>query len=364
MPTPMDLTAGPLEGEGQSLRSSPDQVRGDWFRPFEPLPWLRGGHAQTLAGNFWRRPSSTIPSETTPVEVDPANGSRVLCHCHWQPEAVRADRLTILLVHGLEGSSDSRYMLGIASEAWTAGCNVVRMNMRNCGGTDNWTPTLYHCGFSGDVEAVLRHLVNLHGLQCVAMAGYSMGGNLVLKLAGEFGDQAPKWLQAAVGVSPSVDLAATADALHDPSNRMYERHFLGNLMRRFRRKVELFPEIYSMASLGPIRTIREFDEKITARYSGFRGADDYYFRAASARVVRHIAIPTLVLHAKDDPFIRLLPESRADLAANPAIELIETAHGGHCAFLARKTKLEGERHWAESTLVRYLMAVAGHAHGG
>jgi hypothetical protein len=161
-----------------------------------------------------------------------------------------------------------------------------------------------------------------------------------------------------------VDLAASADALHDPSNRIYERHFLRNLMRRFRRKAELFPEIYSMAGLGPIRTIREFDEKITARYSGFRGADDYYFHAASARVVRQIAIPTLVLHAQDDPFIRLLPESRAGLAANPAVELIETAHGGHCAFLARETKLEGGRHWAESTLVRYLMAFAGHIHGG
>lgn len=362
MPTPMDLTAGPLEG--QSPRLSSNQVPRDWFRPFEPLPWLRGGHAQTLAGNFWRRLPATIPFEPTPVAVDPANGSRVLCLCHWQPEAVRGERLTILLVHGLEGSSDSRYMQGIASEAWAAGCNIILMNMRNCGGTDSWTPTLYHSGLSCDVEEVLRYFVGLHGLRRVAMAGYSMGGNLVLKLAGELGNQAPKWLLAAAGVCPAVDLAASADALHDPSNRIYERHFLRNLMRRFRRKAELFPEIYSMAGLGPIRTIREFDEKITARYSGFRGADDYYFHAASARVVRQIAIPTLVLHAQDDPFIRLLPESRAGLAANPAVELIETAHGGHCAFLARETKLEGGRHWAESTLVRYLMAFAGHIHGG
>jgi len=325
---------------------------------------LRGGHAQTLAGNFWRRPPFAIPFESTPVEVDPADGSRVLCHCHWQPETVRAERLTILLVHGLEGSSDSRYIQGITARAWAAGCNVIRLNMRNCGGTDSWTPTLYHSGFSCDVEAVLRHFVRLHGLQRVAMAGYSMGGNLVLKLAGELGPNAPKWLRAAVGVSPAVDLAASADALHDPSNRMYERHFLRNLMRRFRRKAELFPKLYSMAGLGSIRTIREFDEKITAPYSGFSGADDYYFRAASARVVRHIAIPTLVLHAQDDPFIRLLPESRADLAANPAVELIETAHGGHCAFLAKKTDPEAGRHWAETTLVRFVMAVMGHGDRG
>jgi predicted alpha/beta-fold hydrolase len=204
-----------------------------------------------------------------------------------------------------------------------------------------------------------------------------MGGNLVLKLAGELGDQAPAWLCAAVGVSPAIDLAASADALHEPSNRIYERHFLRNLMRRFRRKAGLFPSTYSLDRIETIRTIREFDDRITARYSGFTGADDYYYRAASARVVSRIAVPTLVIHALDDPFIRLTPESRAALQANPAVTLIETPHGGHCAFLAQ-TPRNGTprtpqpellsvpmrcRHWAEATLVRFLLAAAGQADG-
>ena len=357
--------------DGQRSRTEPG--RGTWFTSFEPLPWLRGGHAQTLAGNYWRRIPFEIPFESVAVEVDPTDGSKVLCHCHWQPEEVRADRLTILLVHGLEGSSHSQYIRGITGLAWNAGCNVIRMNMRNCGGTDTWSPTLYHSGLSDDVGAVLSHFVGFCGLRRVAMVGYSMGGNLVLKLAGEFGDRAPEWLLAAVGVSPAIDLAESADALHDPWNRMYEWHFLRNLMRRFRRKAELFPEIYSTNGTGSIRTIREFDARITAKYSGFSGADDYYFQAASARVVHRIAIPALVLHAVDDPFIRLVPSSREALLANPHVTLVETQHGGHCAFLQKTNGTHAEnsghvpqdcRHWAEATLVRYLMAVAGQDHGG
>jgi predicted alpha/beta-fold hydrolase len=360
-------------------RDAQNSLRSSWFFPYQPINLLRSGHAQTLAGNFWRRSedaSSPITPkavvEAIPVEVDPADGSRVLCQCLWQPEPVRAGRMTILLVHGLEGSSESRYMQGISQLAWNAGCNVIRMNMRNCGGTEQWTPTLYHSGLSSDIWAVLQHFVEIHGLRRVGMAGYSMGGNLVLKLAGELGSEAPDWLMGAVGVSPATDLAPSADALHEPANRFYEWHFLRNLMRRFRRKVELYPQRYSLSEIGPVRTIREFDQQITARYSGFRDADDYYYRASSARVVSKIAIPTLVLHALDDPFIRMMPETRQTLLNHPKIELIETAQGGHCAFLARKGIPSAvapddpvaigreSRHWAEAILVRFLMATVGH----
>ena len=375
-----DAVVEPATALVNAVRPDPD-----WFLPFERLPLLRGGHAQTLAGNYWRRPAFTVPFEAQAVEVDPADGSRVLCHCHWQPEAVRAGRLTILLVHGLEGSSDSQYILGITARAWSAGCNVIRMNMRNCGGTEAWTPTLYHSGLSADVGVVLHHFARLHGLRRVAMAGYSMGGNLVLKLAGELAgelaSQAPDWLMAAVGVSPAADLAACADALHEPANRMYEAHFLRNLMRRFRRKTQLFPEQFRSQGMGPVRSLREFDDKITARFCGFTSADDYYFRSSGARVASRIALPTLVIHAWDDPFIRMLAETRAALAGNPAVDLIETRHGGHCAFLAKMPKkaasqnsepgrgplaawgMQPARHWAEATLIRFLMATVGHGDG-
>lgn len=320
------------------------------LRPFEPRRGLSNGHLQTILGNYLPRPAFRCESIAEQVEVDPTDGSRVMCYCDWQVEEVRANRLTIILVHGLEGSSESRYIKGIAGRAWAAGCNVVRMNMRNCGNTDALTPTLYHSGLSSDVGAVMRHYGRKYGLDRVALVGYSMGGNLVLKLAGEWGGGRP--LCAVATVCPAIDLGAGADALHEPANRIYEWHFLRGLMRRYRRKAELYPHIYRANGIGPIRSLRQFDDQIVAPHCGFRDADDYYYRAASARVVDKIAVPTLIIQAVDDPFVRLVPETRAALLANPNVLLVETQHGGHCAYLSRD---RGEDiHWAEASLVRFL----------
>jgi len=323
-----------------------------WYEAFEPHPWLTNGHLQTIVGNFLPRPAFRLDTSTETVEVDAADGSRVLCHCNWQPETVRASRLTTVLVHGLEGSSDSRYMRGITMRAFAAGMNVVRMNMRNCGGSDALTPTLYHSGRSADLGAVIRHFAARFGLQRVSLVGYSMGGNMVLKLAGEWGAQSP--LVAVATVCPAIDLALGADALHERANRIYERRFLRGLRSRMRHKAALFPAIYQIDGIGPIRSIREFDQKIVARYCGFRDADDYYYRAASARVIDGIAVPTLILCAEDDPFIRLSPETRARILSNSHIQFIETRHGGHCAYLARRS---ADLHWAEATVIRFLQAV-------
>ncbi len=321
------------------------------LHPFEPRRGLSNGHLQTIVGNYLPRPPFLCNSVAETVEVDPADGSRVVCYCDWQPQPERTSRLTVILVHGLEGSSESQYIKGIASRAWTAGCNVVRMNMRNCGGTDELTPTLYHSGLSGDVGAVIRHYAGQFGLERVALVGYSMGGNLVLKLAGEWGSNAP--LCAVATVCPAIDLAAGSNALHEPANRLYEWHFLRRLMQRYRRKAALFPQIYGTGEVGPIRSLRQFDNVIVARYCGFRDADDYYYRAASARVVDKIVVPTLIIRAEDDPFVRLTPETRASLIENPNILLVETRHGGHCAYLSRDRG--DDIHWAEVNVVRYLM---------
>ncbi len=329
-------------------------ARPDWLTPFEPNPWLANGHLQTIVGNFLPRPPFLLPSVPETVEVDPADGSRVLCHCHWQPEAVRASRLTAVLLHGLNGSSDSRYIRGIAALAWDAGMNVVRMNMRNCGGSDALTPTLYHSGRSADVGAVVRHFAERFSLERVALVGYSMGGNVMLKLAGEWGNRAP--LVAVATVCPAIDLAAGSNALHEAQNRVYERHFLRALMQRFHQKAAIFPEVYGKGRVGPVRSIRDFDQKIVARYCGFQDADDYYYRAAAARVIDRVAVPTLVLIAQDDPFIRFYPETRARILANPFIDFVEPRHGGHCAFLSRRSP-DGV-HWGEVTVVRYLQAVS------
>jgi uncharacterized protein len=325
-----------------------------WLTSFAPRRGLSNGHLQTIVGNFLPRPPFRVPSTPETVRVDHADGSRVLCHCHWQPEPYRAGRLTLVLVHGLEGSSDSRYMLGISARAWAAGMNVVRMNMRNCGGSETLTPGLYHSGLSSDVGAVVEHFAGKYALTRVALVGYSMGGNLVLKLAGEWGARSP--LVAVATVCPAVDLAAGSDALHEPVNRVYEWHFVRNMMRRYRRKAALFPAIYRTAGIDPIRSIREFDDKIVAPYCGFLDADDYYHRAAAAKILDRIAVPTLVLCAQDDPFIRITPTTRARLLSNPHIVFVETRHGGHCAFLGPAPG--DDIHWAEAAVIRYLVEVS------
>jgi uncharacterized protein len=330
---------------------------------FQPRRFLRNGHLQTIVGNYLPRVSDLPPAEPQLVEVSPASAgqisSQVLCDCHWQPAEVRSTRPTAIIVHGLEGSSNSQYVVGNSNKLWRAGCNIIRMNMRNCGGTEALSPTLYHSGLSDDVLAVVNFFVAQHGLRSMSLIGYSMGGNLVLKLAGELGTAAPLELHSVIGVSPAVDLGPSADALHLPQNRLYELKFLHNLLRRFRRKAQLFPNAYDANRAIGIRSLREFDDRITGFYSGFAGAADYYYRAAAARVLDSIAVPTLILHALDDPFIRMTAESRSKLRANPHVTLIETAHGGHCAFLAQADADTGyDGYWAEHTLVRFLLTNA------
>ncbi len=331
---------------------------------FRARRFLANPHLQTIAGNFLPRAKHLPAPESVFVEVAPPDAatgmqlnSRVLCHCHWQPVSRRASAPTAIILHGLEGSSNSQYVCGNADKLWYSGANVIRMNMRNCGGTEALSPTLYHSGLSDDVLAVFRFFCDQEALTSVSLIGYSMGGNLVLKLAGELGPRAPVELRSVIGVSPVIDLAESADALHVSLNRIYERRFLRNLLKRYRRKAALFPTLFDPARALAVRSLRDFDDHITAPYSGFSGADDYYFRAASARVLDRIAVPTLILHALDDPFIRLTSPTRNALLANPYITLLEPLHGGHCAFLAQPDLNRGnDGYWAEHTALKFLLA--------
>lgn len=327
---------------------------------FIPRRFLRNGHLQTIAGNFLPRKYLLPPAEAMLVEVEgPVGGygsTFVRCDCNWQPLEVRSQRPTVVLVHGLEGSSNSQYMLGNAARAWAAGWNAVRMNMRSCGGTDELAPTIYHSGRSVDVGHVVEEIIRLHQIQFIALIGYSMGGNMVLKYAGELGRSAPRQLKAVVGISPLMDLAISSAALHRPQNRIYERRFLSRMVRHFRRKTELFPNLYSANGLEKIRTMRMFDDEIVARYADFASADDYYARVSSSNVAGALALPTFIIHSLDDPFIKMLPETGAKLRSNRNVTFIETERGGHCAFLAAADGYDG--YWAEKRLFEFLQTTA------
>jgi len=319
---------------------------------FRARRWLGGGHVQTLASFLLPRKIHLPKAEERLVEVEP--GVKVRSWCYWQSEAHRQEVLTLIVVHGLEGSSDSQYMLGVARNGLAAGMNVVLMNQRNCGGMDACAPTLYNSSLSGDVAAVVRSVLENDGVQRFALIGFSMGGNLVLKLAGEWGGEGPPQFRAVAAVCPAIDLASSADALHAPRNRIYEYYFLLQLFRRLRLKARLFPGKFDVSRLRGISSLRMFDDRITAYYCGFTGADDYYARAAAANVVDRIAVPALIIHAANDPFIRMQPETLRRIAANPNITYVETDDGGHCAFLGERNgdPLDDGR-WAEREVVEF-----------
>jgi predicted alpha/beta-fold hydrolase len=325
---------------------------------FQPHPLLRSGHAMTIAAAFVPRSFALPAPEQRFFQVDP--WSNLLAHCHWQP-GKRKDAPVIVIIHGLEGSSDSNYVRGIGDKAFHRGYHVVRMNQRNCGGTEALTPTLYNSGMSGDYRAVFNELADADGFEQIFFAGYSMGGNLVTKMAGEYGEAVPKALRGICAVCPALDLAACADALERRDNYFYQHHFVAGLMARYRRKVKLFPDRYPQNGFkpGPVRTVREFDDAITAPCDGYRDAQEYYECASAKKVIEQVRVPMLLISAEDDPFVPYVSFLAARADRVPAIRFLSQHHGGHCGFISNQSG--PERFWAEQRVVDFCDEIRGTA---
>ncbi len=316
---------------------------------FVPARGLTNGHWMTIFS--WGRPRRfpRLPSASERF-FDVEKDTRVLAHCYWQknPSAHPA----LLALHGLEGSSSAHYMRGLADKAFAAGFNVVLLNQRNCGGTEHLAPGLYHSGLTGDAVHVIDELANADRIGAIVVAGYSLGGNLALKLAGDFGDTPPPQLRGVAAVSPVVELEACVRALERRQNIVYEWNFVRGLKARMRRKARLHPGRYSLGPLRRIRTVRQFDELYTAPHFGFAGASDYYHRASAMRVIDRIRVPALVITAEDDPFVPVEPFRDPRLTGNPNIRLIVTRHGGHCGFIGVPDNGD-DGYWAEHQIVRF-----------
>ncbi len=322
--------------------------------PFVAPPKLRNAHAQTLAGTLIPRRFKAVAENSEPRYFDTAPGVRVLAHCSWQKERVGPPTLVIL--HGMEGSTESRYMLGTAEKALAAGFNTVRVNTRNCGGTEHLCSTLYHAGLTEDLREIITELVERDGLTELYIAGFSLGGNVVLKLAGEYGGAAPSELKGVIAVSPSIDLNASADAIELRSNIVYNLRFIWSLRTRMRRKARLFPDHYDESSLRGVWSIRKFDDVYTAPHSGFGNVANYYSRASSLQFISRITVPTLIVHAQDDPFIPFESFRHPDIEANRNVVLLAPEQGGHVGFISADREGE-DRFWAEATAVRFIEAI-------
>jgi uncharacterized protein len=326
---------------------------------YSPRWTLGGGHWMTIFcwGRRRRFPHLPEPEERL---FDVAPDTRVLAHCHWQAD--RGSHPLLILLHGLEGSSTAHYMRGIADKAFRRGFSIIRLNQRNCGGTEALAAGLYHSGLTHDPDVVLREVAERDGIRQVVIAGYSLGGNLALKLAGDYGAAPPPQLRGVCAVSPVLELAACVRALERPRNAVYQWNFVRGLKARMRRKHRCFPGRFAIERLREVRTVRQFDEVFTAPHFGFAGADDYYHRASAMRVIDRIAVPALVITAADDPFVPTEPFEDPRLAGNPHIRLIVTPHGGHCGFL-EAARSEGDGYWAERTIVDFAAAVIREAAG-
>jgi hypothetical protein len=244
-------------------------------------------------------------------------------------------------------------MLGIAAKAWRAGLNVVRLNQRTCGGTEHLTPTLYNSGLSGDYKGVVSELASSDGLDRIWLIGFSMGGNLVLKMAGEVGTALPA-LRGILAVCPNIDPTQCIAALERPSNRIYHDHFLRRLKARIVRKASLFPGRWDVGLLNGMTRIRDFDDRYTAPDAGYRNAAEYYDRAGARHVMARIQVPTLIITAQDDPFIPYSVFLTPAIRHNPQITLVAPRYGGHCGFFQRR-QLDEDRYWVENRLVETII---------
>lgn len=327
-----------------------DHLKPDIAASFQPPFPLTNAHVMTLVPRYLPRDMflGDIPVESRFFTVEPQ--AQLLGFCHWQDNRYAAS--TVILVHGLEGSGDSRYMHGIAAKAYRVGFNVIRMNQRTCGGTEHLSPTLYNSGLSGDYRAILKELVHKDGLTKIWLIGYSMGGNLVLKAAGELGRLEPA-LAGVAAVCPNINPTVCARALEEPRNWIYHRHFVTQLKARLRRKAAILPGKWDLSLLDQIRTISEFDDVYTAHDGGYRDGADYYDRAGARHVIDSLTVPTLIITAQDDPFIPYSMFTVSSIRHHPTIRVVAPQHGGHCGFFHLSRNGE-DPYWAENRIIDFL----------
>jgi uncharacterized protein len=314
------------------------------LQPFTPLFGNR--HLSTLAGNFWRREINEASFPTRAVLYRTAPGTRVLVHENMPAGAVRGD---LILLHGLEGSSDSGYMVSMAQAALEAGYRVHRLNLRGCGQTEALTDSLYNAGLTDDVRYLLRTFHSAgHGP--VGLCGYSLGANVMLKLAGELGDEARDLVASVCAVSPPIDLEACVRQLGRWENRMYEWRFVLSLRNSYRRRSLRRPDLFPLNWIQGAWSVYDFDDRVTARAFGFGGAPNYYATQSSLRFLSRIRVPTLLIQAKNDPLIPFEVFASPAVRDNPAIELLPVPSGGHLGFVSK----DPPRLWLDPVLLHWI----------
>ncbi len=322
--------------------------RDDWRLSFNPL--FRQGDMQTIAGRYWPAAldEQRWPSQSRFFQTEP--DTQVLGRLNLQSNDTPVEaQATVLSVHGLTACDHAPYMLSSGQLALEAGFDLVRLNVRNCGGTEHLSPTLYHSGLTTDLRQVVEQLAP----RPLFLLGFSMGGNMVLKLAGEWGENPPPHVRAVSAISPPIRLDACSLRIGESRNWVYEQRFVRQLRATMRRKATVMPETYPQPDFSGVNSIWKFDDKFTAPAFGFQNAAHYYEQCSCAGFLDQVRVPSLVIQAHDDPYIPFEVFRDSIFDANPWINLLAESHGGHVAFLAKGA----QRFWAQEQAMRFFDAV-------
>jgi len=313
--------------------------------------WLPGGHAQTIFPVFVPR---RLTAWDKAERLELADGDFLELRWMMAKSKPQTSRL-VILSHGLEGSTEAVYIRSMAQSLAKEGWDVLAWNYRGCGGIENNLRRFYHSGESGDLRLVIEHAAA--SFQQIVLVGFSLGANLSLKCVGEA--PAHPAIRAVVGISGPVDLASSALALDEKkANRVYQQRFLHSLKAKVLAKAHRYPDLREMLAgkdgIAAVRTLREFDERITAPLHGFADAADYWARASSLPHLEKIAVPTLLLNARNDPL--LCPPSFPEKLAHgsPFLHLEAPAHGGHVGFLDFRAGLQP---WSERRVLEFISSV-------
>jgi predicted alpha/beta-fold hydrolase len=314
--------------------------------PFRPAWWARSRHLQTVWVRLLRR---RLELPTTRARWTAPDGD--FLDIDFVDGPLASPRL--LAIHGLEGSSQRKYIRGLLALAAARGWRGVAINFRGCSGAPNRTARLYHSGDSADLDWVICELVKRDPGAAILPVGISLGGNVLLKWLGEGGEHVPEEVRAAVAISAPFDLAAAADKMSRGSGRIYTRFFLRTLKPKARQKAREYPNRLDDKAIRKARNWRQYDDAVTAPLHGFRDAEDYWARSSSKPLLERIRRPVLLINAEDDPFIPAssLPEDA--VAESEWLQASFTARGGHAGFVAGALPWR-PLYWAEHRAIDFL----------
>jgi uncharacterized protein len=322
---------------------------------YRPAWWIPGPHVRTLWGRFIRRPP-VVP--TRREQWDTPDGDVLDID---RLDAPRADAPRLILLHGLEGTARSHYARGMLAEARQLGWGADFLLFRSCGGTLNRTRRFYHSGDTGDLDLVVNRIRADHPHSPLVLAGFSLGGNVLLKWLAEHRDDA---IRAAAAISVPFDLARGATHIDKGFARIYQANFIASLKRKVYAKLEHFPDLVDRKRLGDVRSIREFDDLLTAPLHGFADADDYYARSSALTVLQDVRVPTLLLSAVDDPFLPrdVLDDVRTVAEKNSALHVEFVERGGHVGFVSGTVPWRPV-YYAEQRVSAFLASLLPHQGG-